>query len=201
MIKKTILENGLTVVTESIDHVQSISMGLWVKAGSRHEGEDLAGISHFLEHMNFKGTAKRTARDLAEVLECRGGQLNAYTTKEYTNFYCQTVKEDYDLAMDVLSDLFLHSAFRSEDMEKEKKVVLEEINLYEDSPEDLVIDMLNEVCWPEHPIGRPILGYEKQVKSFTPEILKAYRAKMYTPDHSVLAIVGSFDYDEIIGSV
>lgn len=201
MIKKTILENGLTVVTESIDHVQSISMGLWVKAGSRHEGEDLAGISHFLEHMNFKGTAKRTARDLAEVLECRGGQLNAYTTKEYTNFYCQTVKEDYDLAMDVLSDLFLHSAFRSEDMEKEKKVVLEEINLYEDSPEDLVIDMLNEVCWPEHPLGRPILGYEKQVKSFTPEILKAYRAKMYTPDHSVLAIVGSFDDDEIIGSV
>ena len=160
MIRKEILNNGLTVVTEEIGYAQSVSMGIWVKAGSRHETNELAGISHFLEHMNFKGTEKRTAKELAEVLESRGGQLNAYTTKEYTNFYCQTVSEDYDLAMDVLSDLYLHSVFRGEDTEKEKKVVLEEINLYDDSPEDLVIDMLNEVCWGNHPLGRPILGYE-----------------------------------------
>ncbi|MBQ1251874.1 MAG: insulinase family protein [Firmicutes bacterium] len=200
MIRKQILKNGLTVVAENIDYAQSVSMGIWVKAGSRHESEDLAGISHFLEHMNFKGTERRSARDLAEVLECRGGQINAYTTKEFTNFYCQTVSEDYDLAMDVLSDLFLHSVFDAEELEKEKKVVLEEINLYDDSPEDLVIDMLNEVCWPDHSLGRPILGYEKQVNAFTPEILKDYRKKMYAPQNTVLAVVGHFDFDEIIAA-
>lgn len=200
MIKKQILKNGLTIVAEQIDYAQSVSMGIWVKAGSRHENANCAGISHFLEHMNFKGTEKRTAKDLAEVLECRGGQLNAYTTKEYTNFYCQTVSEDYDLAMDVLSDLFLHSVYDADEMEKEKKVVLEEINLYDDSPEDLVIDMLNEVCWKDHALGRPILGYEDQVKSFTPSLLKEYRHKMYTPDNTVLAVVGRFDFEEIIAS-
>lgn len=201
MIRKEILNNGLTVVTEEIDYAQSVSMGIWVKAGSRHEKHEFAGISHFLEHMNFKGTEKRSAKELAEVLESRGGQLNAYTTKEYTNFYCQTVSEDYDLAMDVLSDLFLHSVFRPEDTEKEKKVVLEEINLYEDSPEDLINDMLNEICWGEHPLGRPILGYEEQVKSFTPEILKGYREHMYTPKNTILAVVGHFDYDALMDSV
>ena len=201
MIRKEILNNGLTVVTEEIGYAQSVSMGIWVKAGSRHETNELAGISHFLEHMNFKGTEKRTAKELAEVLESRGGQLNAYTTKEYTNFYCQTVSEDYDLAMDVLSDLYLHSVFRGEDTEKEKKVVLEEINLYDDSPEDLVIDMLNEVCWGNHPLGRPILGYEEQVKSFRPETLKDYRRCMYTPENTVLAIVGCFDHDALMASV
>lgn len=200
MIRKTVLKNGLTVVTEEIDYAQSVSMGIWVRAGSRHEREELAGISHFLEHMNFKGTEKRTARDLAEVLECRGGQLNAYTTKEFTNFYCQTVSEDYDLAMDVLSDLYLHSRYDAEETEKEKNVVLEEINLYEDSPEDLIIDMLNELCWKDHPLGRPILGYEEQVRSFLPEALKEYRRKMYTPDNTVLAIVGHFDYDALMAS-
>ena len=201
MIRKEILNNGLTVVTEEIGYAQSVSMGIWVKAGSRHETNELAGISHFLEHMNFKGTEKRTAKELAEVLESRGGQLNAYTTKEYTNFYCQTVSEDYDLAMDVLSDLYLHSVFRGEDTEKEKKVVLEEINLYDDSPEDLVIDMLNEVCWGNHPLGRPILGYEEQVKSFRPETLKDYRRCMYTPENTVLAIVGCFDHYALMASV
>lgn len=200
MIKKVILKNGLTVVTEEIDYAQSVSMGIWVRAGSRHEKEELAGISHFLEHMNFKGTEKRTARDLAEVLECRGGLLNAYTTKEFTNFYCQSVSEDYDLAMDVLSDLYLHSRYDAEDMEKEKNVVFEEINLYEDSPEDLVVDMLNEICWKDHPLGRPILGYADRVKSFTPEVLKAYRRKMYTPDNTVLAVVGHFDFDALMAS-
>ena len=140
MIEKHTLRNGLTIVTEKIDYAQSILMGIWVKAGSRHESAQLAGISHFLEHMNFKGTIKRSARELAEVLENRGGQLNAYTTKEYTNFYCHVVKEDYALALDVLSDLFLHSIYDEEELGKEKSVVLEEINLYEDSPEDLVIE-------------------------------------------------------------
>lgn len=198
MIRKEVLANGLTVVSEEIPYANSVSMGIWVKTGSRHEMRESAGISHFLEHMNFKGTEKRDARALAEVLECRGGQLNAFTTKEYTNFYCQTVKEDYDLAMDVLSDLYLSSVFDPTETEKEKKVVIEEIYLYDDSPEDLVIDMLNEVCWPDHPLGRPILGYEEQVRCFTAETLKTYRKDRYTPENSVLAVAGSFDYEKII---
>lgn len=201
MINKKIMDSGLTVVCEYIPHVQSVGMGLWVKTGSRNETEEFAGISHFLEHMNFKGTAKRSARDLAEVLEVRGGQLNAYTAKDYTNFYTLTVKEDYDLALDVLSDLFLNSAFDETELEKEKKVVLEEINLYEDSPEDLVIDVLNEACWPGHPLGRPILGYEKQVKSFSPQMLRDYRSNRYTPGNTVLAVAGNFDYDSLMESV
>ena len=201
MIEKHVLDNGLTVVAEEIGYAQSVLMGLWVKAGSRHETLNQAGVSHFLEHMNFKGTAKRSARELASVLECRGGQLNAYTTKEYTNFYCHVVKEDYALAMDVLSDLFLHSLYDPVEVEKEKKVVLEEINLYDDSPEDTVIDMLNEICWGDHPLARPILGYEEQVRSFTSEELKGYRSAMYTPENTVLAIVGSFDRDAILAEV
>jgi predicted Zn-dependent peptidase len=200
MIRKEVLANGLTVVAEEIPYANSVAMGIWVKTGSRHEIPEYAGISHFLEHMNFKGTEKRDARTLAEVLECRGGQLNAYTTKEYTNFYCHTVKEDYDLAMDVLSDIYLSSVFDPADTEKEKKVVIEEIYLYDDSPEDLVIDMLNETCWPDHPLGRPILGYEEQVRSFTADTLKAYRKDHYTPENSVLAVAGNFNFDEIIAS-
>ncbi|HMM05742.1 MAG TPA: pitrilysin family protein [Clostridiales bacterium] len=200
MIRKEVLANGLTVVSEEIPYANSVSMGIWVKTGSRHETREYAGISHFLEHMNFKGTEKRDARALAEVLECRGGQLNAFTTKEYTNFYCQTVKEDYDLAMDVLSDLYLASVFDPAETEKEKKVVIEEIYLYDDSPEDLVIDMLNETCWPRHPLGRPILGYEEQVRGFTADTLKTYRRERYTPENSVLAVAGSFDYEKILAA-
>lgn len=200
MIRKEVLANGLTVVAEEIPYANSVAMGIWVKTGSRHEIPEYAGISHFLEHMNFKGTEKRDARTLAEVLECRGGQLNAYTTKEYTNFYCQTVKEDYDLAMDVLSDLYLSSLYDPVDTEKEKKVVIEEIYLYDDSPEDLVIDMLNETCWPDHPLGRPILGYEEQVRAFTADTLKAYRKDHYTPENSVLAVAGHFDFESIMAS-
>ncbi len=198
MIEKYTLKNGLTIVAEKIDYAQSVLMGIWVKAGSRHESAQLAGISHFLEHMNFKGTERRSARELAEVLENRGGQLNAYTTKEYTNFYCHVVKEDYALAMDVLSDLFLHSVYDEEELEKEKNVVLEEINLYEDSPEDLVIDKLNEVCWKNHALGRPILGYEEQVKAFSRDILLSYRKEMYTPKNTVFAVVGNFDIKAIL---
>lgn len=197
-MNRIVLKNGLTLLSERIDYVQSVSMGIWVKVGSRDESSELAGISHFLEHMNFKGTEKRNAKELAEVLECRGGSLNAYTTKEYTYFYAQAVKEDMDLAMDVLSDIFLHSAFRSEDIEKEKKVVLEEINLYEDSPEDQIVDMLNELCWPNHALGRPILGYSESVTAFERDTLLRFRAENYTPRRTVLAVVGAFDEDELI---
>ncbi len=198
MIKKETLPNGMTVVTESIDYANSVSMGIWVKAGSRGETAEMAGISHFLEHMNFKGTERRSAKELAEVLECRGGSLNAYTTKEYTSYYCQVVEEDFRLALDVLADLYLHSQFREEDVTKEKNVVLEEINLYEDSPEDLVIDMLNEVFWGSHPLARPILGYEKTVNAFTSQDLFHYRNRSYLPQNTILAVAGKIDHEAIL---
>lgn len=200
MIKKEVLSNGMTVVTEAIDYMNSVSIGIWVKAGSRGETKENVGISHFLEHMNFKGTEKRSAKDLAESLESRGGHLNAYTTKEYTSYYCQVVEEDCDLGLDVLSDLYLHSQFRAKDLEKEKNVVIEEINLYDDSPEDLVIDMLSTQIWREHPLARPILGYEDVVKSFTPEDLFRYREKHYTPQNTVLAIAGKLNHERVIAA-
>lgn len=193
-MKKEVLQNGMTVITEEIDYANSASLGIWVMAGSRGEDEANAGISHFLEHMNFKGTERRNAKELAEVLECRGGQLNAYTTKEYTSYYCQVVAEDWPLGLDVLSDLYLNSSFESEDIEKEKNVIIEEINLYDDSPEDLVVDMLNGVIWGEHPLSRPILGYEDVVNTMDRASLVNYRCKNYTPDNTVLAAVGKIDH-------
>ncbi|MEG0997816.1 MAG: pitrilysin family protein [Clostridiales bacterium] len=201
MIRKNTLKNGMTIVSEEIDYANSVSMGIWVKAGSRDEELQNAGISHFLEHMNFKGTKKRSAKELAEVLECRGGNLNAYTTKEYTSYYCQVVHEDFALGLDVLSDLYLHSQFKEEDVQKEINVVLEEINLYEDSPEDLVIDMLNGICWGEHPLARPILGYEDVVNGYKSKDLFDYRAHHYTPENTVLAVAGNFQHAELMDEV
>lgn len=197
-MKKEILQNGLTVVTEEIEHANSASLGIWVMAGSRGETREEAGISHFLEHMNFKGTERRNAKELAEVLECRGGQLNAYTTKEYTAYYCQVVGEDWPLGLDVLSDLYLNSTFEPEDIEKEKNVIIEEINLYEDSPEDLAVDLLNGVIWGKHPLSRPILGYEDVVNSLNREKLLNYRHKNYTPGNTVLAAVGKIEHDALV---
>lgn len=197
-MKKEVLQNGMTVITEEIDYANSASLGIWVMAGSRGEDKTNAGISHFLEHMNFKGTERRNAKELAEVLECRGGQLNAYTTKEYTSYYCQVVAEDWPLGLDVLSDLYLNSSFESEDIEKEKNVIIEEINLYDDSPEDLVVDMLNGIIWGEHPLSRPILGYEDVVNTMDRTSLMDYRQKNYTPDNTVLVAVGKIDHKALI---
>ena len=198
MIRKTMLENGMTVLTEAIPHANSVTMGLWVKAGSRLETPQNAGISHFLEHMNFKGTARRSAKELAKVLEARGGHLNAYTAKEHTSFYCQVVDKDYKLAMDVLADLFCGSVFDPQEIEKEQRVVLEEINLYEDSPDDYVIDLLNELIWKGHPLAHPILGYADTVRAFTRDDLLAYRGSHYLPADTVFAAAGSLDHDRIV---
>lgn len=199
-MRKEVLTNGMTVVTEEIDYANSASLGIWVMAGSRGENKDNAGISHFLEHMNFKGTERRNAKELAEVLECRGGQLNAYTTKEYTAYYCQVVGEDWPLGLDVLGDLYLNSTFESEDIEKEKNVIIEEINLYEDSPEDLAVDMLNGIIWGEHPLARPILGYEDVVRNMSRSELIDYRQNNYRPDNTVLAAVGKVDHDSLLAA-
>lgn len=196
--KKTVLPNGVRIITEEIDHVRSVSLGLWVGAGSRDEREGYEGISHFIEHMFFKGTKNRTARDLAESLESVGGQLNAFTTKEYTCFYAKVLDEDMDLANDVLSDMFFNSLFDKKEIEKEKKVVIEEIKMYEDSPDELIHDLFSEHVWNDHPLGKPILGTEESIRGLSREKIMDYMSHHYAPDNLVIAVAGKIKHDEIL---
>ena len=198
MYQKTVLPNGVRVITEEIEHVRSVSVGLWVGAGSRDEVKGYEGISHFIEHMFFKGTAKRTARDLAESLEAVGGQLNAFTTKEYTCYYVKVLDEDLDLAIDVLSDMFFSSLFDEKEIEKEKNVVIEEIKMYEDSPDELIHDLFSEYVWNDHPLGRPILGTVDSIRSLSREKILDYMEQHYAPDNFVIAVAGKINNGEIL---
>ncbi len=198
MYQKTTLSNGVRIVTEEIEHVRSVAVGLWVGAGSRDEEEGYEGISHFIEHMLFKGTENRTARELAESLESVGGQLNAFTTKEYTCFYAKVLDEDMDLAIDVLSDMFFNSLFDERELEKEKNVVIEEIKMYEDSPDELIHDLFSEYVWNDHPLGKPILGTEESIKTLSREKIIHYLGRHYSPDNMVIAVAGKIKHDEVI---
>ncbi len=185
-------------MTEEIDHVRSVSIGLWIGAGSRDERSGYEGISHFTEHMFFKGTQNRTARELAESLEAVGGQLNAFTTKEYTCFYAKVLDEDLDLAIDVLSDMFFSSLFDEKEIEKEKKVVIEEIKMYEDSPDELIHDLFSELVWNDHPLGKPILGTENSIRGLSREKILHYLDHHYAPDNLVIAVAGKIQHEEVI---
>jgi len=196
--KKTVLPNGVRIITEKIDYVRSVSIGLWIGAGSRDEREGYEGISHFIEHMLFKGTKNRTARDLAESLESVGGQLNAFTTKEYTCFYAKVLDEDMDLANDVLSDMFFNSLFDEKEIEKEKKVVIEEIKMYEDSPDELIHDLFSEYVWNDHPLGKPILGTEESIRGLSREKIIDYLGHHYAPENMVVAVAGKINHEDII---
>ncbi|KLU63454.1 protease 3 precursor [Peptococcaceae bacterium CEB3] len=198
MFHKDVLPNGVRVITEEIEHVRSVAIGLWVGAGSRDEREGFEGISHFIEHMFFKGTSRRSARDLAEALEAVGGQLNAFTTKEYTCFYAKVLDEDLDLAIDVLSDMFFHSKFDEKELEKEKKVVIEEIKMYEDSPDELIHDLFSEYVWNDHPLGKPILGTEESIRALNRDKILQYLSEHYAPDNLVVAVAGNIQHDTIL---
>lgn len=201
LYQKHVLPNGVRVITEEIEHVRSVAIGIWVGAGSRDEREGYEGISHFIEHMFFKGTQRRTARDLAESLEAVGGQLNAFTTKEYTCFYAKVLDEDLDLAIDVLSDMFHGSLFDEQEIEKEKKVVIEEIKMYEDSPDEIIHDLFSEYVWGEHSLGKPILGTEKSVQSLTRAKILDYLSHHYAPDNLVIAVAGNIKHQEILATL
>jgi Predicted Zn-dependent peptidases len=198
LYNKTVLPNGVRIVTEEIEHVRSIAIGVWVGAGSRDEGKGYEGISHFIEHMFFKGTSKRTARELAESMEAVGGQLNAFTTKEYTCYYVKVLDEDLDLSIDVLSDMFFQSLFNEIEIEKEKKVVIEEIKMYEDSPDELIHDIFSEYVWNDHPLGRPILGTVDSIRSLNREKILHYMEHHYAPDNLVIAVAGKIKNEEIV---
>jgi predicted Zn-dependent peptidase len=191
------LDNGLRVVVESIDHVNSVSVGLWVENGSRNESTSNNGISHFIEHMFFKGTTNRTAKQLAESIEDVGGQINAFTGKEATCFYIKALDTHLELSLEVLSDMLFNSKFSSEDIEKEKGVIIEEINMSEDQPEDVLSDLHSEAIWGKDSISMPILGTVETVQSFSREQLLQYVSSYYIPENSVISISGNVNIHDI----
>lgn len=191
------LGNGLRVVTEYIEHVNSISVGVMVQNGSRNETKDENGISHFIEHMFFKGTEKRTAKDIVQEIENIGGQINAFTSKETTCYYLKSLNTQIDLCLDVLSDMLLNSKFDEEEIEKEKGVVIEEINMSEDNPEDVLDDIHSKAIFGGNSLAYPILGSIDGIKFFNREKIKQYIDRHYTPYNSVISICGKFDSDEL----
>ncbi|TDL35005.1 insulinase family protein [Jeotgalibacillus sp. S-D1] len=193
MITRHTCQNGLRIVLEPIPTVRSVAIGVWIGAGSRYEKEENNGISHFLEHMLFKGTKKRSAREIAEAFDSIGGQVNAFTSKEYTCYYAKVMDNHASHALEVLGDMFFNSVFDPAELEKEKNVVLEEIKMYEDTPDDIVHDLLGEAVYGSHSLGFPILGTEKTIGSFDQSSLKKYVNEMYSPDQVVVSIAGNVD--------
>ena len=192
------LPNGLRIIGEHMPGYRSVAVGLWVESGSQYETPSENGISHFIEHMLFKGTEKRSARDIAEEMDAVGGQLNAFTSKECTCFYAKVVDEHLPLAMDVISDLVLSSRLDPADIEREKGVVIEEINMAEDTPEDLVFELLMLAHYGDQPVARPILGTEASVSALTREHITNYMHRMYRPERAVLALAGNYNWNEVV---
>lgn len=198
MSKLTTFKNGLRLVTEKIEGMYSVALGIWVGAGSSDENNENNGISHFIEHMLFKGTKRRTAFEITDAIDRIGAQINAFTSKECTCYYTKSTREYTEKTFDILSDMLFHSKFDSEEIKKEKGVVLEEISMVEDTPEDVCIDLLANAYFKEHALGRPIIGTSKNVSSFTKADIKAYMDRMYTPNNIVIAVAGNIDEQEII---
>lgn len=184
-------QNGVRIVSEQIDHVRSVTLGIFVDAGSRYELPEENGITHFIEHMLFKGTATRSARQIAEAFDRIGGELNAFTSKENTCYYAKVLDHHAELAITILADMFFNSTFAKEELEKERQVVLEEILMSEDAPDDDVHEKLWEVMYPNHALGRPILGTAETLKTFTAETIRTYMAKHYGPKSVVISVAGN----------
>ena len=197
-IQITTLANGVRVVSEHITYVQSASVGLWVGVGSRDEQDKIRGISHFIEHMLFKGTGRRTAREIADEVESRGGHLNAFTGKETTCYETRVLAEDVGLACDILTDMFRNSLFDPEEMEREKRVVIEEIKMYEDTPEEMVHDVFEQTLFGKHNLGQPIIGSEKTVSGLSRADITGYIDAQYRPDRIVLAAAGNLEHSELV---
>ncbi len=197
MCEEFVLSNGLRVVAEYIPHFPSVSVGLWIGAGSMYETKEECGLSHFVEHMLFKSTENRTTREIAVEMDAIGGQVNAFTSKECTCYYAKVIAEHLDRAMNLLSDLLLNAKMDEEEFEKERGVILEEIAMGEDTPEDLVYDLLAEAYFGDHPLARPILGTHEQIASVSRQALIEFRKKHYRPDNTVLAVAGQFDLDAL----
>jgi predicted Zn-dependent peptidase len=198
LYKKTVLDNGIRVVTERIPSVRSVSLGLWANVGSRDESAEESGISHFLEHMVFKGTKKRSVLEIAQSLESLGGYLNAFTNKEQTCFYARALDEHVGEAMDVISDLIQNSTFKKKELERERTVVIEELRSAADNPEDIIFDYFDKAIFPEHNLGFPIIGTEVNLRRFTRDDLLAHIETHYAPSHVVVAAAGNVDHNALV---
>jgi len=196
-IVRDVLDNGLRLLTEKMTQVRSVSIGVWLTRGSRHETAERSGIAHFVEHMLFKGTATRSAEDIAQAIDSIGGQLDAFTAKEYASYYIKVLDEHLPLAIDILSDIVLNPGFASEDIEREKKVVVEEIKMVEDTPDDLVHELFTQGFWQDHPLGRPILGTRDTVESFDSALLRQYFRNAYIAPNLIVSAVGNLDHARV----
>ena len=201
MYKCQTLKNGLTIIGEEIPYLKSISLGVWVKAGSIMETKENSGVSHFIEHMLFKGTTNRTSKELAREIDNLGGVINAFTSKECTCFYVKLLDEHINIGIDVLSDMILNSRFDELDIKKEKSVILEELKMYEDSPDDLVYDLLLENIYKDHSLGMNILGDRQSLKNLKRESILDYYNEYYVPNNSIISICGNFKFEEIVKQI
>lgn len=197
-VKTTRLDNGVTVVTETMPHLESVALGVWVKSGSRDETAQEHGIAHLLEHMAFKGTRKRSARQIAEEIENVGGELNAATSTETTSYYARVLKDNVPLAVDILHDILTDSVFDEDELTREKHVILQEIGAANDTPDDVVYDRFAEAAFRDQTIGRPILGTPQTVQSFTPAQIRNYLARHYTGDRIVVVAAGAVNHDTFV---
>ncbi len=197
MFDREVFENSLRLVMEEIPHVRSVSVGIWIGTGSRNETEEFSGISHFIEHMLFKGTSHRTAREIAEALDGVGGQIDAFTGRETTCYEVKVLDQHLPLGIEILADILLHSVFDRKEIEKEKQVVLEEIKMYEDSPDELIHDLFSRALWWSHPLGQPVLGSRKVIEGLTRQKIIDYLHQSYLPRRIVIAVAGNISFPEV----
>lgn len=198
MYRKDTLSNGIRVVSETLPKSRSVSIGVWVKVGSRHEPPELGGVSHFIEHLFFKGTEKRTAKDIAIGMDSIGGEMNAFTSQETTTYYVKVVDEHLPIAIDLLSDILIGSRFDPIEMEKERKVILEEIKGVEDTPDDYIHELFTGTVWPDNSLGRPILGTKDTIRGLKHEDIISYIGSYYSPKEIVISVAGNFEHALLI---
>ena len=196
-VRKRVMKNGLIVASEVMPHLRSVSLGVWVRCGSRIERDGNAGISHFIEHLLFKGTRKRSAARIAEAIDSVGGQLDAFTEKEYVGFYAKVLDEHLPFAFDLLSDIVLNPSFPAAEMQRERQVIFEEINMVEDSPQDLIFDMYQQNFWKGHPLGRPISGTKQSVGRIARRDVREFFRRNYNASNMVIAVAGNIRHREV----
>lgn len=200
-VRRSVLPNGLPVITEEMPHVRSVSIGVWVNSGSRHESVEQGGLSHFSEHMVFKGTESRSAEDIACSIDAIGGHLDAFTTKESIAFTAKVLDEKLPAALDILADMMLRPAFRPDDIEKEKGVVLEELKMDEDNPDYLIHDLFSSGFWPSHALGRPIIGSKETIESFDRGMLEEFFRRTFQPGNMLVTAAGNLRHDDLFEMV
>lgn len=204
MVKKSLLANGIRVITQSIPHAYSVSMGIWVANGSRQELPEHNGVAHFIEHLLFKGTERRSALDIAREIDSIGGVLNAFTGREFVCYYAKVLEEYLPKAVDLLADIFLNSRFDEDEIDKERKVILQEIRMLEDNPDDYIHDLFHQAVWHGHPLGMPIIGTEESVGNLSRQFIVDYKNAKYRANDIIIAVAGKVDHDsllELLGKV